>query len=96
MTLTEKAQEQISQTLTAGYLRVAVDGGGCSGYRIVLSKATELSLGDQLVSDNVISDATSLALLTEVEMDYSRDPFAPSYIFNMPHTRSGCGSSFTL
>ena len=85
MTLTEKAQEQISQTLTAGYLRVAVDGG-----------ATDLSAGDQLISNNVISDATSLALLTEVEMDYSRDPFAPSYVFNMPHTRCGCGSSFTL
>ena len=96
MKVSELAQEKINSTLSEGYLRVSVDGGGCSGFLIVLSKETDLSDGDQLVSNNVIAEVMSLDLLTEVEMDYSTDPFAPSFIFNMPHKRCGCGNSFTV
>ena len=96
MKLTEKAQQQISETIGSGFLRIAVNGGGCSGFRIALSKEIGLSDGDELISDNVVSDATSLAFLTEVEMDYQRDPFSSGFIFNHPHQTCGCGASFQL
>jgi len=96
MKLTEKAQQQISETIGSGFLRIAVNGGGCSGFRIELSKETGLSDGDELISGNVVSDTTSLALLNEVEMDYQRDPFGSGFIFNHPHQTCGCGASFQL
>ena len=42
MRVSELAQEKINNTLSEGYLRVSVDGGGCSGFRIALSKETDL------------------------------------------------------
>tara|TARA_R110000765_G_scaffold410029_1_gene508553 strand:- start:145 stop:435 length:291 start_codon:yes stop_codon:yes gene_type:complete len=96
MKLTEKAQQQISETIGGGFLRIAVNGGGCSGFRIELSKEIGLSDGDELISGNVVSDTTSLALLNEVEMDYQRDPFGSGFVFNHPHQTCGCGASFQL
>jgi len=96
MKLTEKAQQQISETIGSGFLRIAVNGGGCSGFRIELSTEIGLSDGDELISGNVVSDTTSLALLNEVEMDYQRDPFGSGFIFNHPHQTCGCGASFQL
>ena len=96
MKLTDNAQQQIDKTISVGFLRISVNGGGCSGFRIELSKGIELSDGDELISPNVVSDTTSLALLNEVEMDYQHDPFSSGFVFNHPHQTCGCGASFQL
>ena len=99
MTITEQAQEKINQTLDGeGYLGIYLEGGGCSGYKIKLSPTGTLPTDATMITENIYSDAHSLDLLGDAEMDYEDDPFRPSFKF-VPPTGAhscGCGSSFAF
>ena len=99
MTITEQAQEKITQTLDGeGYLGIYLEGGGCSGYKIKLSPTGTLPTDATMITENIYSDAHSLDLLGDAEMDYEDDPFRPSFKF-VPPTGAhscGCGSSFAF
>jgi|TARA_R110000824_G_scaffold94325_3_gene227673 iron-sulfur cluster assembly accessory protein len=96
MIITQKATEKISSVLEGkGYLRVTIAGGGCSGYRIGLEKEKKKEIDDEEVSDQVLIDTISAALLSEAVLDWNDDPFKPEFKFDIPNTTScGCGSSF--
>ena len=97
MTVTEAAQNKVTQVLNGeGFLEVCVEGGGCSGYQIKLKGTSEIPLDAQMLSDTIFSDSVSLDLLGDAVMDWSDDPFKPSFKFTPPtgsHS-CGCGSSF--
>ena len=64
MTITEQAQEKITQTLDGqGYLGIYLEGGGCSGYKIKLSPTGTLPTDATMITENIYSDAHSLDLL---------------------------------
>ena len=99
MTITESAQKKVDQTLNGeGFLGVYLEGGGCSGYQIRLNPQTELPPDAEMLSETIFSDATSLELLGDAEMDWIDDPFRPTFHFTPPTGSSscGCGSSFQL
>jgi iron-sulfur cluster assembly accessory protein len=99
MTITESAQKRVNQTLNGeGFLGVYLEGGGCSGYQIKLSPTTSLPQDARMLSDTIFSDATSLELLGDSEMDWVDDPFRQAFHFTPPTgaTSCGCGNSFTL
>ena len=79
-------------------LRIAVEGGGCSGYKIKLSPTTDIPQDAQMLSETIFSDAISLELLNDAVMDWIDDPFRPTFHFTPPTGASscGCGSSFTI
>tara|TARA_R110002110_G_scaffold13058_6_gene62419 strand:- start:341 stop:637 length:297 start_codon:yes stop_codon:yes gene_type:complete len=94
MIVTEKAQQRIDQTLSdTESLRVSVNGGGCSGYLINLKKETN---SDGIwITHNVLTDSISEEFLSEATLDWTDDPFQPTFKFNIPDTHScGCGNSF--
>ena len=99
MTVTEAAQNKVTQVLNGeGFLEVCLEGGGCSGYQIKLNGTSEIPLDAQMLSDTIFSDSVSLNLLGDTVMDWSDDPFKPSFKFTPPtgsHS-CGCGSSFQL
>ena len=99
MTITEQAQEKITQTLDGqGYLGIYLEGGGCSGYKIKLSPTGTLPTDATMITENIYSDAHSLDLLGDATMDLEADPFRPSFKF-VPPTGAhscGCGSSFAF
>ena len=99
MTITEQAQEKITQTLDGeGYLGIYLEGGGCSGYKIKLSPTGTLPTDATMITENIYSDAHSLDLLGDAVMDWETDPFRPSFKFTPPtgsHS-CGCGSSFAF
>ena len=99
MTITDQAQKKITEVLDGnGYLGISVEGGGCSGYRIKLSPTGTLPTGSTMITENIFSDAHSIDLLGDAEMDYENDPFRPSFKF-VPPTGAhscGCGSSFAF
>ena len=99
MTITECAQKKITEVLDGdGYLGIYVEGGGCSGYKIKLSPTGTLPTGSTMITENIFSDAHSIDLLGDAEMDYENDPFRPSFKF-VPPTGAhscGCGSSFAF
>ena len=99
MTITESAQNKVNQTLNGeGFLGVYLEGGGCSGYQIKLLPSTDLPSDAQMLSSTIFSDAISLEILGDAEMDWVDDPFRPTFHFTLPTGSSscGCGNSFTV
>ena len=99
MIITEQAQEKITQTLDGeGYLGIHLEGGGCSGYKIKLSPTGTLPTDATMITENIYSDAHSLDLLGDAQMDWRDDPFRPSFEFVPPSGAHscGCGSSFAF
>ena len=97
MTVTEAAQNKVNQVLNGeGFLEVCLEGGGCSGYQIKLKGAQSIPEDAEMLTDTIFSDSVSLDLLGDAVMDWSDDPFKPSFKFTPPtgsHS-CGCGSSF--
>lgn len=81
-------------------LRVAVEGGGCSGfqYDIRLDEAA----GDDLVLEQgdqrVLVDAVSLPFLANAVIDYSEELIGARFVIENPNASSscGCGTSFSV
>ena len=99
MKITEAAQNKVNQVLDGeGFLEVCLEGGGCSGYQIKLKGSTDIPPDAQMITETIFSDSISLDLLGDTIMDWSNDPFRPSFKFTPPtgsHS-CGCGSSFQL
>ena len=81
-------------------LRVAVVGGGCSGYSYALDFAEEADDEDMTLDFSglkVVLDPHSAELLSGVEIDYVESLQKKGFVFNNPKaTRTcGCGSSFS-
>lgn len=82
-------------------LRLAVSGGGCSGFSYGFS-LDEHATGDDKVFEfhgaKLVVDETSLDLLAGSEIDYVDDLMAASFRITNPNAKStcGCGSSFAL
>ncbi len=86
---------------TDTFIRVGVDGGGCSGLMYNLVFDNILKEGDQLFEDNgvkVVVDRKSFLYLVGTELDYSGGLNGKGFIFKNPNaTRScGCGESFSV
>ena len=98
MDITPSAEKRIKKTLDdAAYLRVEVNGGGCSGFTVGLSKTDGANENDIFLKSNVVIDPISEEYLSKATLDWTDDPFSPTFKFNIPNTKScGCGNSFTL
>jgi len=98
MNITPSAEKRIDQTLAdAEYLRVEVNGGGCSGFTVGLSKTDGANENDIFLKSNVVIDPISEEYLLKATLDWTDDVFSPTFKFDIPNTKScGCGNSFTL
>ncbi len=105
ITLTPKAVNAVKLAIDeeglAGHgLRVAVVGGGCSGYSYALDFEEECE-DEDLALDfeglQVFVDPHSAQLLGPTEIDYVETLQKKGFVFNNPNaTRTcGCGSSFS-
>jgi iron-sulfur cluster assembly accessory protein len=97
MTITPTAAKKIEAILTdSECLRVEVNGGGCSGFTVGLSKTDGANENDIWLRENLVIDSTSAAHLSKATLDWIDDPFSPTFKFDIPNTKScGCGNSFT-
>lgn len=107
ITLTAKAISAVKLAIeeegmdTSTGLRVAVVGGGCSGYSYALDFIEEEADDEDLEMDfsglNVVMDPHSAQLLSGTEIDYIETLQKKGFVFNNPNaTRTcGCGSSFS-
>ena len=96
MNITPEAEKKIDQTLSeAEYLRVEVNGGGCSGFTVGLAKTNGAEKNDIWLNKNVVIDSTSAGYLSKATLDWIDDPFKSTFNFKTPDTTScGCGDSF--
>lgn len=102
--LTERAAKQVrkikEQESLDLYLRVAVEGGGCSGlsYKLGLDHKTD---EDRIFESNgveMIVDSKHLMYLDGIEIDYPDGLDARGFTFDNPNATEncGCGTSFAI
>ncbi len=82
-------------------LRVAVSGGGCSGFQYGFSLDNELKDDDLLYEKNgieVVIDEVSLDFLKGSELDFKEDLIGSYFAMTNPNATStcGCGTSFAV
>lgn len=81
-------------------LRVAVEGGGCSGfqYEITLDDPKD----DDLILENdgqkVVVDEVSLPFLANATIDYTEELIGARFVIENPNATAscGCGTSFSV
>jgi iron-sulfur cluster assembly accessory protein len=81
-------------------LRVAVDGGGCSGfqYDIKLDDPAEDDLILEKDGLKVVVDSVSLPFLSNAIIDFSEELIGARFVIDNPNATSscGCGTSFSM
>ena len=83
------------------FFRVAVLGGGCSGFQYQFSIDTNRDDEDYVFSSHdvdVVIDEMSLELVDHAELDYVQDLMGSYFAVNNPNATAscGCGTSFSV
>jgi len=81
--------------------RIAVNGGGCSGYQYDFSFDDALTGDDLLIERDgarVLVDTVSLEFLGGAEIDFVEDLMGAHFEVKNPNAKSscGCGTSFSV
>lgn len=81
-------------------LRVAVDGGGCSGFQYDI-RLDDPATDDLVLEKNglrVLVDSTSLPFLQNAVIDFSEELIGARFVIQNPNASSscGCGTSFSI
>jgi iron-sulfur cluster assembly accessory protein len=81
-------------------LRVAVKGGGCSGfeYEITLDEPADDDLILEQDGQRVVVDEVSLPFLENATIDFSEELIGARFTIDNPNATSscGCGTSFSI
>jgi len=98
---TKKAVEKIdfllSKKTANTFFRIAVKGGGCSGFKYDFSFDENIEKNDHK-HGNIVIDGSSLKMLEGSQVDFSEELIGDSFKISNPKTKSscGCGVSFSL
>jgi len=105
VTISDRAARRIAQILKAEplptALRLAVTGGGCSGFQYNFA-LDDAQMDDDLVVEKegarVLIDPVSLDFLAGAEIDFTDDLIGQAFKVNNPNATAacGCGTSFTI
>ncbi|WP_127143684.1 HesB/IscA family protein [Pelagibacterium montanilacus] len=104
--LTDRAAKRIKRILSreepGSALRIAVSGGGCSGFQYEYNLVNEEPATDDLVLRNgeatVYIDQMSLEFMGGAEIDFVDDLIGQSFQIKNPNAVAscGCGTSFSV
>ncbi|MCC6252967.1 MAG: iron-sulfur cluster assembly accessory protein [Bacteroidia bacterium] len=83
------------------FIRVGVEGGGCSGLSYKLEFDNKLNEGDMQFEDKgikIVVDKKSFLYLVGTELDYSGGLNGKGFVFVNPNASRtcGCGESFAV
>ncbi len=105
VTVSARAAKRIAEILKSEpqpmMLRVAVTGGGCSGFQYSFA-LDDARMDDDLVIERdgatVLIDPMSLDFLKGAEIDFSNELIGAAFKVNNPNAASscGCGTSFSI
>ena len=98
---TDNALKQINSLLEdkqkGSYFRIAIKGGGCSGFQYDFSFEDKKE-NDDIVFNNILIDENSANLLKGSQVDYITEIIGSSFKITNPQSKSscGCGESFSV
>ncbi len=105
VTLSPAAAARVNKVLATevpgSVLRVAVDGGGCSGFQYAFTIVGHRDDGDLVVERDgavVVIDPVSLDYLKGSQIDFADDLIGQAFKINNPNATAscGCGTSFSV
>lgn len=107
ITVSENAKQHAIELIKAEnrpentFIRVGVDGGGCSGLSYKLEFDHLLKDGDQQFEDKgikIVVDRKSFLYLVGTELEYTGGLNGKGFVFNNPNASRtcGCGESFSV
>ena len=106
ISLSENAANRIKEIISTSKqesigVRVGVKSGGCAGMSYVMEYASEINPNDELIEEKgvkVFIDPAATMYLLGTVMDYKKEKFSSSFVFNNPNEteRCGCGESFKI
>ena len=93
----KQIQNLLSKKDEGSFFRIAIKGGGCSGFKYEFTFEQSKN-EDDLTFKNILIDKTSAYLLKDSEVDYVSELIGESFKISNPQTKSscGCGVSFSL
>ncbi|MDB5595294.1 MAG: iron-sulfur cluster assembly accessory protein [Hyphomicrobiales bacterium] len=103
--VTERAAKRVAAILKreaeGAMLRVAVNGGGCSGFQYAFDIETNRAPDDLAIESEgatVLIDPVSLDFLRGARIDFVDDLIGQSFKIDNPNATSscGCGTSFSV
>jgi iron-sulfur cluster assembly accessory protein len=105
VTVTDNAARKIQELMAdesegeVSVLRIAIQGGGCSGFQYALGFDRGPQDGDNEIESNgvrVVIDPFSAPYLTGSEIDFVEALMGAGFAINNPNVQAacGCGSSF--
>ena len=99
--VTERAFDRLAEIGAEGQaLRVAVEGGGCSGFQhdIKLDAVADDDLVLEDKGQRVVIDPTSLPFLAGAVIDFSEELIGARFTIENPNVTAscGCGTSFSI
>ncbi len=105
VTITERAAKRVAKILSAeapgSVLRVAVNGGGCSGFQYAFDVEQGRGADDFVNARDgatVLIDPDSLVFLNGSKIDFVDDLIGQSFKIENPNATAscGCGTSFSV
>ena len=93
----EKIDQLVSKKPLGTFFRIAVKGGGCSGFKYDFSFDNKIDEND-LKHENIVVDKSSLKMLEGSSIEFSEELIGTSFKISNPKTKSscGCGISFSF
>ncbi|MCH2166561.1 MAG: iron-sulfur cluster assembly accessory protein [Oceanicola sp.] len=100
-TVTDRAFARLAEIDAAPQaLRIAVEGGGCSGfqYEIKLDDPADDDLVLEGDGQRVVVDQVSLPFLANAVIDFTEELIGARFVIENPNATSscGCGTSFSM
>ncbi len=95
------AELKRQESLPHAFLRLAVSGGGCSGFQYGFSFDDTRQAEDRVFERDgveLVVDAVSLELVKGAEIDFVEDLMGAAFQVKNPNAASscGCGNSFSM
>jgi len=93
----ERINHLIAKKPSGTFFRIAVKGGGCSGFKYDFSFDKKIDEND-LKHENIVIDKSSLEMLKGSQVDFAQELIGSSFKISNPKTKSscGCGVSFSF
>ena len=93
----EKIKQLVAKKPLGTFFRIAVKGGGCSGFKYDFSFDSKID-NDDFKHENVVIDKSSLNMLKGSQIDFTNELIGNSFKISNPKTKSscGCGISFSF
>ena len=93
----EKINQMVEKRPNGTFFRIAVKGGGCSGFKYDFSFDNKID-NDDSKHNNIVIDKSSLDMLKGSVVDFSEELIGSSFKISKPKTKSscGCGVSFSF